>query len=306
MKRKAGGHACYAVAVGRAPGIYETWEATKAQVHGFSGAIFKGFPSRLAAQSFIASLSPLGHDLGHGPGEARRALSTSASSAAALPAPGTSSTMGMGKPLVAGSSVVRRADSIDIESEWEALGAARTAQKRRLHTSSASAGTAAGAADAAGPGRPVHHEEAGGGGASRAAATSAAAAPAAHGSRSFQYVLRFDGGARGNPGVAGAGAALWSITHEGASASAVGPEVLLWEGGVYYPHATNNFVSTTDTPNERALMCFMAQAEYQGLLLGLRRALAFGITRLHVEGDSLLVVNQVNGSWQVSTTPTYL
>jgi ribonuclease HI len=82
--------------------------------------------------------------------------------------------------------------------------------------------------------------------------------------------------------------------------------VLLWEGGVYYPHATNNFVSTTDTPNERALMCFMAQAEYQGLLLGLRRALAFGITRLHVEGDSLLVVNQVNGSWQVSTTPTYL
>lgn len=42
----------YAVAVGRAPGIYETWDLCKEQVHGFKGAQFKKFNSRAEALTF--------------------------------------------------------------------------------------------------------------------------------------------------------------------------------------------------------------------------------------------------------------
>ncbi|XP_058075641.1 uncharacterized protein LOC131224104 [Magnolia sinica] len=38
MKRKF-----YVVFVGRTPGIYETWEECKSQVHGFSGCLHKSF-----------------------------------------------------------------------------------------------------------------------------------------------------------------------------------------------------------------------------------------------------------------------
>lgn len=46
----------YAVAIGRRPGIYNTWygpQGAQAQVHQFKGAIFKGFASPDAAKAFI-------------------------------------------------------------------------------------------------------------------------------------------------------------------------------------------------------------------------------------------------------------
>ncbi|XP_076654674.1 ribonuclease H1 isoform X2 [Halictus rubicundus] len=43
----------YAVAKGHKPGIYDSWDECKRQVHQFSGAVFKKFPSKEAAQSFI-------------------------------------------------------------------------------------------------------------------------------------------------------------------------------------------------------------------------------------------------------------
>lgn len=43
----------YAVRVGRKPGIYRTWDETKAMVHGFSGAIYKSFATRDEAQTFM-------------------------------------------------------------------------------------------------------------------------------------------------------------------------------------------------------------------------------------------------------------
>ena len=43
----------YAVAVGRQPGIYDNWPAAQAQVSGFPGARFKGFPSRGAAEAWL-------------------------------------------------------------------------------------------------------------------------------------------------------------------------------------------------------------------------------------------------------------
>lgn len=43
----------YAVKKGRVPGIYETWDQCKAQVHGQSGAIYKSFTSLEEARSFM-------------------------------------------------------------------------------------------------------------------------------------------------------------------------------------------------------------------------------------------------------------
>ncbi|OGQ99470.1 MAG: ribonuclease HI [Deltaproteobacteria bacterium RIFOXYD12_FULL_57_12] len=43
----------YAIAVGRRPGIYDNWPAAQAQVTGYPGAVFKGFPSRAAAEAWL-------------------------------------------------------------------------------------------------------------------------------------------------------------------------------------------------------------------------------------------------------------
>ena len=40
----------YAVARGRVPGTYNTWDECKAQVNGFSGAKFEGFHTRTEAE----------------------------------------------------------------------------------------------------------------------------------------------------------------------------------------------------------------------------------------------------------------
>ncbi|KAJ4784456.1 RNase H family protein [Rhynchospora pubera] len=83
-------------------------------------------------------------------------------------------------------------------------------------------------------------------------------------------ILHFDGASKGNPGKAGAGALL--KTEDGRLICR------LSEGlGV----VTNNV------------------AEYKALLLGLRHALMKGFKRVDVQGDSMLVVMQVQGKWKV-------
>lgn len=44
----------YAVRKGKAPGIYNSWEACKRMVDGYPGAIYKSFKSRQEAEDFIA------------------------------------------------------------------------------------------------------------------------------------------------------------------------------------------------------------------------------------------------------------
>lgn len=82
--------------------------------------------------------------------------------------------------------------------------------------------------------------------------------------------LRFDGASKGNPGPAGGGAVLFGL--DGA------PQ---WALGVPLGRATNN------------------QAEYTGLLEGLKEASKRGIKDLLVEGDSKLVIEQLKGGWKV-------
>jgi ribonuclease HI len=85
-----------------------------------------------------------------------------------------------------------------------------------------------------------------------------------------KVVVHVDGGARGNPGPAAAGAVL--STPDGD---------VLDEATEFLGNATNNV------------------AEYRGLLLGLARAKALGATDVEVVNDSELVSKQVNGHYKV-------
>lgn len=84
------------------------------------------------------------------------------------------------------------------------------------------------------------------------------------------YVLRTDGGARGNPGPAAAAFVLES-PQEGTIA----------RGGRYLGETTNNV------------------AEYEALLWGLRVALERQAQPLTVYSDSELMVRQLNGQYRV-------
>ena len=84
------------------------------------------------------------------------------------------------------------------------------------------------------------------------------------------YTLRTDGGARGNPGPAGAAFVLEA--EDGA---------VVRSGGRYLGETTNNV------------------AEYEALIWGLETAIDHGVRRLKVCADSELVVRQVNGVYKV-------
>jgi viroplasmin and RNaseH domain-containing protein len=47
----------YAVRRGRTTGIFESWDACRAQVHHFPGAEYKAFPNRKEAEAFLSSRS---------------------------------------------------------------------------------------------------------------------------------------------------------------------------------------------------------------------------------------------------------
>lgn len=87
---------------------------------------------------------------------------------------------------------------------------------------------------------------------------------------SSRVVVEADGGSRGNPGPAGAGAL---VREPGGRVLA---ERSRWLGT-----ATNNV------------------AEYEGLLLGLRAAAELGATEVDVRMDSKLVIEQMTGRWRV-------
>jgi ribonuclease HI len=87
------------------------------------------------------------------------------------------------------------------------------------------------------------------------------------------HTLYFDGCSKGNPGRAGAGAAIFNED---------GAEVF----------AESVFAGYSTTNNE---------AEYTGLILGLNTALKQGITELHVYGDSQLVIRQMQGNYRVNS-----
>ena len=44
----------YVVWNGRTPGVYDSWEACKAEIDGFAGALYKGFPDKASADAAFA------------------------------------------------------------------------------------------------------------------------------------------------------------------------------------------------------------------------------------------------------------
>ncbi|XP_027358696.1 uncharacterized protein LOC113867516 [Abrus precatorius] len=89
-------------------------------------------------------------------------------------------------------------------------------------------------------------------------------------STNLSCILEFDGASKGNPGPAGAGAILRAED---------GSKVYRLREGV--GTQTNNV------------------AEYRGLILGLKQALKKGYKHIRVQGDSLLVCNQIQGLWKI-------
>jgi ribonuclease HI len=88
----------------------------------------------------------------------------------------------------------------------------------------------------------------------------------------FDMVLFADGGSRGNPGPAGAGALLLDSSGN-----------TLEELSRFLGSATNNV------------------AEYQGLIMGLEAAAKRGAVSLEVRLDSELLVKQLNGQYRVKS-----
>ena len=86
----------------------------------------------------------------------------------------------------------------------------------------------------------------------------------------MKVVVHVDGGARGNPGPAAAGAVISTPAGE-----------VLTDAAEAIGVATNNV------------------AEYRGLLLGLQRARELGASEVDVVNDSELVAKQVNGVYKV-------
>lgn len=93
------------------------------------------------------------------------------------------------------------------------------------------------------------------------------------------YLLQFDGASEPNPGPSGSAYVLFSPIKLNTDGEQI--RTLLQEGYMYIPRATNN------------------EAEYTALRLGLRKALDVGIQEIEIEGDSNLVVQQVQGKWKI-------
>lgn len=88
--------------------------------------------------------------------------------------------------------------------------------------------------------------------------------------RSMHFIIRTDGGARGNPGPAGIGVVIEND-----------------KGDVVEEHSKFLGIKTNN------------QAEYEAVLLGLRRVLELGGTSAEVVADSELLIKQANGEYKV-------
>ena len=86
----------------------------------------------------------------------------------------------------------------------------------------------------------------------------------------MRVTVHVDGGSRGNPGPAAAGAVVTGADGEEIDRS-----------GELIGEATNNV------------------AEYRGLLLGIARARELGATEVEIFNDSELIAHQVNGRYKV-------
>ncbi len=92
------------------------------------------------------------------------------------------------------------------------------------------------------------------------------------------FLIRTDGAARGNPGPASAGAALYDLRRNDARDPRAAPDASISD---YLGVQTNNV------------------AEYTGVVRALELAAQLGATEVHLLLDSKLIVEQLAGRWRV-------
>ena len=86
------------------------------------------------------------------------------------------------------------------------------------------------------------------------------------------YLLQFDGLSQPNPGISTGGAVMFKpISRK-----------VIFERGEFINYATNN------------------QAEYTGLIIGIKSAIELGVKELLIEGDSQLIILPTEGKWKVN------
>jgi len=92
------------------------------------------------------------------------------------------------------------------------------------------------------------------------------------------FLIRTDGAARGNPGPASAGAALYDLRRDDARDPRAAPDASISD---YLGVQTNNV------------------AEYTGVVRALELAAELGASEVHLLLDSKLIVEQLAGRWRV-------
>lgn len=85
------------------------------------------------------------------------------------------------------------------------------------------------------------------------------------------FVLYFDGCSKKNPGPSGAGAVIYNNDIE------------IWKRSLFVGKKSTNNV-----------------AEYTGMIIGIEHAKQLGIKKLTIKGDSNLVIQQMNGKFNVT------
>ena len=95
------------------------------------------------------------------------------------------------------------------------------------------------------------------------------------------FVIRTDGAARGNPGPASSGAALYDLTRPDARDDRAAPDASISD---YLGIQTNNV------------------AEYTAVVRALELAAELGAREVHLLLDSKLIVEQLAGRWRVKDT----
>lgn len=212
----------YAVAKGRSPGLYQTWDECKAQVAGFSGAIFKSFKTRDDAQAFM--------------------ISNNGGASASPTAAATTSCSNVGKKRTR-----------DVNDTTHISQNKRSNQQHHLFKRN----------DAR-----------------------------------FFLAIHFDGGSRGNPGVAGCGAEVIAVNNT------INPPITT-------KYLIREFCGDRETNN---------YAEYHGLIAGLKQSstiiselveannntsssagtssVSKPLFKLQVHGDSNLIIQQLKGNWR--------
>jgi len=251
----------YAVAVGRKAGIYRTWADCQAQVKGYSKACFKSFPSEAGAQTFLKANGSVA------------AAFTSANASIRINA-GQTSSRAFGTQRESTASVPRgRGQNLSRETAGTADATTASTGSRVAPSSSSSRSKPSAASYIAvfGPGASLTD-------------------------KGLHIEVSFDGGARGNPGIAGAGAEILTRYRNSQHDRTVQRSKI----------HMRRFVGRSSTNNE---------AEYAGLLAGLAKIVqeiqSFATCRhlsskqldctVAVKGDSNMIIQQLLGNYRCNS-----